>query len=242
MSRIIFNLFGPRLRWSQMWRPRFVLPALLLLAAAALLVTSYSQPYWNMTLQAPQYPKGLHVQAYLNRLEGDVSEIDNLNHYIGMRPLNDAAQLERQTSAMMIGVTALLVLAGVFVHSRWAVLLAAPAILFPAGFLLDLYLWMDHFGQNLDPHAALSNSVKPFTPPVLGTGMVGQFKTVAVGDTGLIMAAIAAGLVVVALFFHRLAYKPLFEKRRAERSAMLHFEGRAIVVQQQEEREEAMAA
>jgi nitrous oxidase accessory protein len=219
MSRFIFNLFGPRLRWNQVYRPRFMLPSMLLLLAAALLVASYFQPYWKMTLHAPQYPKGLHVQAYLNRLEGDVREIDGLNHYIGMRPLNEAAQLERETSAMMIGVTALLVLAGVLVHSRWAALLAAPAILFPAGFLLDLYWWMNHFGQNLDPHAALSSSIKPFTPPVLGTGMVGQFKTVAGAHTGLIMAAIASAIVLVALVFHRRAYKPLFDARKAQVAA-----------------------
>jgi hypothetical protein len=128
-----------------------------------------------------------------------------------MRPLNEAAQLERETSAMMICVTALLVIGGLFVHSRWAALLALPAIIFPAGFLLDLHLWMSHFGQNLDPHAPLSNSIKPFTPPVLGTGMVGQFKTVAAGDTGLWLAAGAALVVLLALYFHRRAFKPLFD-------------------------------
>ncbi len=212
MSPITHSLFGPRLPWRLVYRPRFALPGFLLLAAAGLLIASYFQPYWNMTLHAPQYPKGLHVVAYLNRLEGDVKEIDGLNHYIGMRPLNEAAQLERQTSAMMICVTALLVIGGLFVHSRWAALLALPAIVFPAGFLLDLHLWMAHFGQNLDPHAPLSNSVKPFTPPVLGTGFVGQFKTVAAGDTGMWIAAAAAALVLVALFFHRRAFKPLFDE------------------------------
>ena len=43
--------------------------------------------------------------------------------------------------------------------------------------------------------------------------MVGQFKTVASADTGLVMAAIAAGTVLVALYFHRRAYKPLFESK-----------------------------
>ena len=38
------------------------------------------------------------VNAYINHLEGDVQEIDGLNHYIGMRPLGEAAQLERTIS------------------------------------------------------------------------------------------------------------------------------------------------
>jgi hypothetical protein len=239
MSRFTHSLFGPRLPWRLVYRPRFALPGLLLMVAAALLVASYVKPYWTMTLHAPQYPKGLHVQAYLNRLEGDVNEIDELNHYIGMRPLNEAAVLERQTSAMMVAVTALLIVSGMFVHSRWAALLAAPAILFPGGFLLDLHLWMAHFGQNLDPHAALSRSIKPFTPPVLGTGMVGQFKTVAAGETGLWMAAAASVLVLIALYFHRRAFKPLYdaETRRLDQSNCS-----CACAFTNDEREEAMAA
>ena len=52
-------------------------------------------PYWSLVLHAPQYPGGLVVNAYINHLEGDVQEIDGLNHYIGMRPLGEAAQFER---------------------------------------------------------------------------------------------------------------------------------------------------
>jgi hypothetical protein len=199
---------------------RYVLPSLLLVGAAIILYNSYSKPYWNMTLHAPQYPNGLHVKAYLDRLEGDVGEIDGLNHYIGMRPLNDAAQLERETSFMAIAAMGLLLLAAVMVHSPWAALIALPAILFPAGFLLDLFFWLHLFGQNLDPHAALSNSVKPFTPPVLGEGKVGQFRTVAGGDSGLTMAMIASGVAFAALFFHRWAYRPLWKKSRKAKLAL----------------------
>lgn len=211
MTQLTHELFGPRVPRRLLFRPRFVFPGMLLMLAAAMLIASYFMPYWKMTLLAPQYPKGLHVVAYLNRLEGDVREIDGLNHYIGMRPLNEAAQLERQTSAMIIGVTALLVIGGLFVHSRWAALLAVPTVLFPGGFLLDLHLWMAHFGQNLDPAAPLSSSIKPFTPPVWGTGLVGQFKTVADVGPGWWLAAAAGCVVIVALFFHRRAFKPLFD-------------------------------
>ncbi|TVQ30207.1 MAG: nitrous oxide reductase family maturation protein NosD [Phycisphaeraceae bacterium] len=165
--------------------------------AALLLIVSFFQPYWKMTLQAPQYPQGLTVQAYLHGLTGDVDEIDGLNHYIGMRPLEEAAQLERQFSPVMIGVMSAMLLAAMFVPRVWATLLALPVVFFPPGFLLDLFFWLHHFGQNLDPTAALSSSVKPFTPPVLGVGKVGNFRTVAGADTGLYMAA-AASLLVIA--------------------------------------------
>jgi len=216
MTEAIKKVVGPRVPAGEFRarRARYVLPSLLLGAAAVLLAGSFFLPYWKMTLHAPQYPKGLHVQAYLNRLEGDVGEIDGLNHYIGMRKLDEAAQLERQTSAMLVVVLVLLVLGAIFIHSPWAALLSAPALLFPAGFLLDLQLWLARFGTNLDPHAALSSSIKPFVPPVLGEDVIGQFRTVAEPGAGLLVATAASFIVLTALWFHRRAYKPLFDRFR----------------------------
>ncbi len=221
MTAPIENIIGPRVpagEWRQ-HRGRYLIPTLLLVVAGAMLIGSYFLPYWSMTLHAPQYPKGLHVHAYLNRLEGDVHEIDGLNHYIGMRPLNDAAQLERDTSAMLVIGVAFLLVAAVFVHSPWAALAALPALLFPAGFLADLQFWLANFGTHLDPRAALSSSIKPFVPPVLGEGVIGQFRTVAVVRDGFWLATAAAVVVLAALFFHRRAYKPLLDARRRERAA-----------------------
>ncbi|TWT44576.1 putative ABC transporter ATP-binding protein YxlF [Phycisphaerae bacterium RAS1] len=222
MTATMQNILGPRVPTEELRsnRMRYVLPSVLLVIAGALVGVSFFFPYWKMKLIAPQYPKGLHVQAYLNRLEGDVHEIDGLNHYIGMRPLNDAAQLERNNSAMLIVVLAALLVAGIFIHSRWAGVIALPAVLFPVGFLVDLQYWLATFGTNLDPHAALSSSIKPFVPPVLGVGTIGQFKTVADPSTGLWLATIAALVVITALYFHRRAYKPLVDAQRAARNAM----------------------
>ncbi len=96
-----------------------------------LLVVSIFMPYWRLTLNAPQYPKGLTIQAYLNRLEGDVAEIDGLNHYIGMRPLDEAAQFERSISIIGVIAVALLILAAVYVHSRWVVSACAARAALP---------------------------------------------------------------------------------------------------------------
>ncbi len=213
MNAKLEQVLGPRISVAQ-WQAqpaRFLMPNLLLLTATVLLVISIFLPYWHMTLHAPQYPDGLHVTAHLNRLEGDVQEIDHLNHYIGMRRLGEAAQLERASAIYMVSALALLLIASMVTHNRGAALLALPAVLFPPFFLLDLYYWLSSFGQNLDPHAALSQAVKPFTPPVLGAGKVGQFQTVAQPGTGLILAAVASLIILLALWFHRAAYKPVVE-------------------------------
>jgi hypothetical protein len=211
------RLIGPRISPREMaeGRMQFLVPTLLLGLAGLLLVASIFLPYWRMTLLAPQYPGGLKVEAFLSHLEGDVREIDGLNHYIGMRPLGEAAQLERELSIAAVAVIALLALAAVYIHNQWAALLSLPAMLFPFGFLGDLYFWMRSFGQNLDPKAPLSSSIEPFVPPILGEGVVGQFRTVAEAGPGLILAAVASVLILVGLYFHRRAYKPLVESREA---------------------------
>lgn len=211
MTDSMERLVGPRVSAAEMkaHRVRYWLPTLFFVVAAVLLMISILQPYWHLTLHAPQYPKGLMVTAYVNHLEGDVAEIDGLNHYIGMRPLNEAATFERTISIYGIVVLALLILAAVYIHNRWAALLALPALLMPVIFLADLQYWLANFGQNLDPTAPLSSSIKPFVPPVLGEGKIAQFSTVAEPGIGLWLAVAASGVILIGLWFHRRAYKPL---------------------------------
>jgi hypothetical protein len=214
MSEVIQKTVGPRApaEISEAERRKFSIPNILLGAAAVLLLVSMFLPYWKMTLLAPQYPGGLSIEVYVNRLTGDVSEIDGLNHYIGMRPLGEAAQLERAVSLVAVVFLVLLVLAAIFVHSPWAALLALPAILWPFIFVADMYYWMRNFGLNLDPTAPLSSSIQPFIPPILGSGMVGQFETIASFEIGLWLAFIAVALILAGLYYQRRAYKPLTEK------------------------------
>ena len=194
---------------------RYRLPSLLLGVAAIILLVSMFFPYWKMTLLAPQYPGGLSVEVYVNRMTGDVDEIDGLNHYIGMRPLEEAAQLERSVSVAAISVLAMLLLGAIFIHTRWAALLALPALLMPYVFLADMYFWMRNFGLNLDPRAPLSSAIDPFVPPIWGEGVVGQFRTIASFQIGIYMAFLAGFLILAGLYFHRRAYKPLVEENQA---------------------------
>ena len=147
-------------------------------------------------------------------MTGNVQEIDGLNHYIGMRPLAEAAEFERSISIIGIIVVSLLILAAVFVHNRWAALLALPALFLPVIFLADLQFWLANFGLNLDPNAALSSSVDPFVPPVLWIGDRPVQHGAAPVERFLV-AMWASGLIPVGLFFHRRAYKPLVDARRS---------------------------
>lgn len=211
------KMLGPRVPADEFkaHRARYLIPTLLFAIAAILLVISISRPWWRLKLNAPQYPQGLFVTAYVNKMTGDVAEIDGLNHYIGMRPLAEAAEFERSLSIFGIGAVALLILAAAFVHNRWAALLALPALFLPVFFLADLQFWLANFGLNLDPNAALSSSVDPFIPPVLWTGTIAQFSTVPRLLSGFWLSLWASGLILVGLFFHRRAYKPLVDRQSA---------------------------
>ena len=54
-----------------------------LIIAAVILVISVQFPWWKMDFFAPQYPEGLDIIVYPDKVEGDIDIINNLNHYIG---------------------------------------------------------------------------------------------------------------------------------------------------------------
>src|SRR5688572_322134 len=88
----------------------YLLPSALLMLAALLVMISMFLPYWSMTMEAPQYPDGLTVKVCVNKLEGDIGEVDALNHYLGMPPLDEGGQLERSISIYGIIMLALLLM------------------------------------------------------------------------------------------------------------------------------------
>ena len=211
-------LIGPRIP-KELWekeKKRFLIPTFLLIAAAVLLLISIFLPYWRLTLHAPQYPGGLHAILYVNKATGDINELDGLNHYIGMKPMAEAAPLERSLSILMIAVLALLTIGAVYIHSPIALFFCIPAMFYPLIFLGDLYFWLWNYGMNLDEAAPLSGAVKPVVPPLLGEGKIGQFRTVATWETGLYLSILASILILAGLYFHRRAYKPLMEAKLRE--------------------------
>lgn len=175
----------------------------LLVVAGGMLILSIFLPYWHITLYAPQYPKGLTVDAYVTHLTGDVREVDGLNHYIGMIKLSNAAPFERTISRFAIPVIALLAIASFWIRDRWKWLAVIPVLMYPLAFIIDLFAWLYYAGHSLDPHAALSRSINPFTPHILGIGRIGQFHTDATFAIGFYFALIAAVLAFVAVFLER---------------------------------------
>jgi copper chaperone NosL len=188
-GRLMVRFLG--IGWG--WPRVFMLVSVLLLGVA----TIFS--FWSLTLHAPQYPDGLEVTIYTHKITGDVREVDGLNHYIGMMPLEEAAEFERSIATPAIIIIILLGIAAAFLRRWWSALLVVPIVLFPIVFAVDLSFWLYRAGHNLDPTAALSSSIKPFTPAILGEGVVGQFSTTAHFTVGFWMAVVAAVVALAGL-------------------------------------------
>jgi hypothetical protein len=215
---VVDRILGPRVpkEERQAHAERYRLPTWLFAGAALLLMVSLLLPYWVLRLDAPQFPDGLTVRAYVNRLEGDVVELEGLNHYVGLESFENGAVFERSIAIAAIIVLAGLLLGALLIHSRWVVLLVLPALLFPLVFVVDLQYWLWTYGHNLDPAAPLANAVGEFSPPIFGRAEIAQFDTLALPGWGFVLAVVASILVAVGLYFHRKAYKPLVDAAHDE--------------------------
>ena len=139
------------------------------------------------------------MAVYMNEITGDITEIDILNHYIGMGKLEDAAQLERSLAIYgVVGIGLLTLVGACLPRKPLSNLLFLPALGFPVVFLAFVYYWMYTFGHNLNPEAPVA--VAPFTPTLLGAGDVGNFHTLGLPGAGfylILLAAVAAGCAVL---------------------------------------------
>jgi len=162
-------------------------------AATALLVLSAWVPFWQMTLRAPQYPRGLRMIAYGTEVTGDLREINIINHYVGMEHIGSVPAPEMELFPILLG--GLIAGAWLALLHRWMARLAAAAILIaPFTVLIDLQWWLHTFGRNLDPTAPIE--VKPFTPLALGISKISNFDSTAWVSWGF-FAILTAGLLVV---------------------------------------------
>lgn len=210
---VLTRVLGPRVSKEEMAEHAALYrrPTRLLMGAAVLLLVSLLLPYWVLNLEAPQFPDGLTVVAYVNRIDGDVEELEGLNHYVGLGSFEDAAVFERSIAVVAIIGLAALLIAALYIHSRWVLVLTLPALLFPLVFMVDMQYWLWDFGHNLDPAAPLAAAVGEFTPPLFGPAEIAQFNTLALPGLGFILALGASVMIGYALVLHRRAYKPLIE-------------------------------
>jgi copper chaperone NosL len=175
------------------------------LAAIGLLLIAARLPIWRAQFSAPQYPNGLDISAYGNRVGGDLGEINELSHYIGMPPFNFVGMPEMRLWPLVIVVAIAAAVLAVVTRRRWLQRLACVAVwLIPIGALADVQFRLWQVGHSLDPTSPIR--VTPFTPHVVGPTTLMNFTLHAYPGMALVLIVAAAALVTSApLVLRRLA-------------------------------------
>jgi 4-amino-4-deoxy-L-arabinose transferase-like glycosyltransferase len=163
------------------------------LVAAVLVVFAWAAPVWEARLSAPQYPQGLRLTAYADRVEGDVEEVNELNHYVGMRAFTIEDVPERALWPLAIAGGLVAVAMGTFLPGRWGRLGRLGMWLVPLGALADVQFRLYQYGQTVDPTAAIR--LDPFVPLVVGPTKVVNFTTWAYPGLAVFLFLAAAAVL-----------------------------------------------
>ncbi|MGB4961229.1 MAG: nitrous oxide reductase accessory protein NosL [Saprospiraceae bacterium] len=157
---------------------------LLILAGFCILGAVYF-PIWRIELDAPQYPEGLGLLIYANRLAGDVDIINGLNHYIGMKTLHAEEFIEFTVLPYILGFFAIWTIITGFLNSKQAVtILFVCFLLFGILAMYDFWRWEYEYGHNLDPTAAIIVPGMAYQPPLIGFKQLLNFGAYSIPDIG----------------------------------------------------------
>ncbi len=156
------------------------LSRLLMILAALLLIFVFFFPIWSITLFAPQYPGGITMYIWINKITGDspgtLQNINILNHYVGMKFIEPDSIPELKYFQYIIGGMGLLALALAWIHKRplylaWVIIFVLLGV---AG-IYDFYLWEYDYGHNLSPTAPIKVPGMAYQPPLFGKKVLLNF-------------------------------------------------------------------
>lgn len=172
---------------------------IVLICIGICLVVSIFVPLWRIELSAPQYPEGLVLQIYSNKLGGQVEIINGLNHYIGMKTLHKEDFLEFTILPYIIGAFALFSVMVMLIGSkRFLYLLLFSFLLFGVIAMVDFYRWNYNYGHNLDPNAAIIVPGMAYQPPLIGFKQLLNFGAYSIPDWGGWLFVISGILMIFA--------------------------------------------
>ncbi|MBV9010284.1 MAG: hypothetical protein JO354_14140 [Verrucomicrobia bacterium] len=189
-------------------RPLNLRSRLLLLAAAITIAVSLFFPLWRMHLVAPQYSDGLDLYIYTYKIVGGglngqhLNEINGLNHYIGMKPIQQADFLEMRWMPFVFGLIILMILRSIVFGSMGNLVdLFAVYCYFGIFSIASFWYRLYTYGHNLDPHAPVR--IKPFTPLLIGVKQIANFREYSFPQLGAILLCASVLMIMLAGWFSR---------------------------------------
>jgi hypothetical protein len=169
-----------------------------------------SMPIWSVSLEAPNYPKeafpqGIPVFFHFDGFSGEVHEMNTINHYIGIDPMERGGPYERVLAPYALVFTAFLMFLFIVYDGKfWSLFMAIPAAL-PVIFIGLYSYWLYWFGHNMHDYGAFK--IKPFMPTVFGDGKVAQFVTHSYATTGFWFLVAISIFSLLAILSRAKAYK-----------------------------------
>jgi copper chaperone NosL len=200
------TIIATRPRARRHWRPDVTkLSRILATVAALLLLALYVVPLWTIQLFAPQYPEGLGMRIRLTTVVGaretDLQTINQLNHYIGMKPIEPGGIPELRYFPIIVGALVVVGLAAaLFGKRRLLVAWLSGLAAFGAAGLVDFWRWSYDYGHNLDfEHAVIKVPGMTYQPPIIGTKQLLNFSASSWPAAGawIALAAFIAGCIAL---------------------------------------------
>jgi copper chaperone NosL len=185
--------------------------ALLFICGLGLIVVLFT-PIWQIDLMAPQYPEGLTLLIYANKLAGNVDIINGLNHYIGMKTLhaNDFAEF-KILPGIIVFFSVCFIITAIVARRKWMNILCVLFVAFGVLAMVDFWRWEYDYGHNLNPDAAIIVPGMAYQPPLIGFKQLLNFGAYSMpGIGGWIF--IAVGVVLVGCV--------VFEMRRKKKAVL----------------------
>ena len=167
-----------------------------MILAGLSLLTLFVVPMWRIKLIAPQYPDGVEMHIWINKIGGDspssLQNINILNHYIGMKYIEPESIPElKYMPIIIIGFVVAAFLAALTkrktIYLIWAISLVLVSIL---GFY-DFYLWEYDYGHSLSDTAPIKIPGASFQPPLFGSKDIISFTAKSFPHIGGYFAGLA---------------------------------------------------
>jgi len=169
--------------------------------ASGALIAVYFLPAWRIDLFAPQYPEGLTMYIWINKLSGNIDIINGLNHYIGMKHISADMFPELKYIPYVVGFFMLLgMLASITGKIKLLFIYVMLTIIGGILVVYDFYRWGYEYGHDLDPKAAIQVPGFSYQPPIFGHKRLLNFDAYSYPDVaGWIV--VGAGLLATAVLF-----------------------------------------
>lgn len=196
---------------------------IIVICSSVILVLVFFFPIWKINLEAPQYPEGIGLEIWLNKITGqkpnDLNSINGLNHYIGMKPINPSDIPELKLMPYIIMVMILLGLAAGILGKKSLVKMWI-ALFFVIGIvgMYDFYQWEYDYGHDLNPHAAIKIPGMSYQPPLIGSQKLLNFNAISMPDIGTWIIILSVLLSVLALMMNKKLIKAEVKNEIADKN------------------------